>query len=69
LFPFVCFLVPGRLKSREEGYTSDFRESQNYLRREKNKSIIEATNEIMCDQNISMILQEEACITQYMFRT
>jgi hypothetical protein len=69
LFPFVCFLVPGRLTTKEDGYTSDFRGSQNYLRRRKNRSIIEATNAIMHDLNLSMILWAEACMTQYMFRT
>jgi hypothetical protein len=41
----------------------------NYLRKRKNRTIIEATNAIMHDQNLSMILWAEACMTQYMFRT
>jgi hypothetical protein len=66
LFPFVCSLVSGRLTTKEDGYTSDFRGSQNYLRRRKNKTIIKAINAIIHDQNLSMILWAEACMTQYM---
>jgi hypothetical protein len=32
-FLFVCCLVLGRLTTKEDGYTSEFRGSQNYLRR------------------------------------
>jgi hypothetical protein len=39
------------------------------LRKRKNRTIIEETNALMHDQNPSMILWEEACMTQYMFRT
>jgi hypothetical protein len=43
--------------------------SQNYLRKRENRTIIETTNAIMHDQNLSMIPWVEACMTQYMFRT
>ena len=63
MFLFVCFLVPDRLTTKEDGYTSDFRGSQNYLRRRKNKTIIEATKAMMLDQSLPMILWAEACMT------
>jgi hypothetical protein len=39
------------------------------LRKRKNRTIIETTNAITHNQNPSMILWVEACMTQYMFRT
>jgi hypothetical protein len=63
LFPFVCFLVPGRLTTKEDVYPLDFRGSQNYLRRRKNRTIIEATKAMMHDQSLPMILWVEECMT------
>jgi hypothetical protein len=63
LFPFVCFLIPGRLTTKENGYPSDFRGSQNYLIRRKSRTIIEATKAMMHDQSLPMILWAEACMT------
>ena len=37
------------------------------MRKRKNKTIIEAINEILHNHNPFMILWEEACMTQYMF--
>jgi hypothetical protein len=63
LFLFVCFLVQGRLTTTEDVYHSDFKGSQNYLRRRKNRLIIEATKAMIHDQSLPMILWEEACMT------
>jgi hypothetical protein len=35
LFPFICFLVPGRLTTKEDGYSSDFRRSHLTQRKSK----------------------------------
>jgi hypothetical protein len=63
LFPFVCFLVPGRLTTKEDVYPSDFRGSQNYLRRRKNRTIIEATKAMIHDRLPPKILWAEASMT------
>jgi hypothetical protein len=63
LFPFVCFVIPGRLTTKEDVYPSNFRGSQNYLRRRKNKTIIETTKEMIHDQSLPMIMWAEACMT------
>jgi hypothetical protein len=62
-----CFLVLDRLTRKEDVYPSEgvtrLRGSQNYLRKRKNKTIIEAINVIVHNQNASMILWAEACMT------
>jgi hypothetical protein len=63
LFHFVCFLVPGRLTTKEDVYPSYFIGSQNYLRKRKNITIIEATKAMMHDQSLPMTLWAEACMT------
>jgi hypothetical protein len=62
LLPFFCFLVPCRLTTKEDDYPSDFRGSQNYLRR-KNRAIIEAIKAMIHDQHLPMILWVEASMT------
>jgi hypothetical protein len=66
LFSLVCSLVSGRLTKKEDGYTSYFIGSPKYLIRRKNKTIIKEINATIHDQNISMILWAEACMTPYM---
>jgi hypothetical protein len=66
-FGSSCFLVPDRLRKKEDAYPSEG--VKNYLRKRKNRTIIETTNAIMLDQNLSRIPWTEACMTQYMFRT
>jgi hypothetical protein len=62
LFPFVCFLVLGRLTTKEDVYPFDFIGSQNYLRR-KNRTIIEATKATIHDHHLLMVLWAEASMT------
>jgi hypothetical protein len=63
LFPFFFFLVLGRLTTKEDVYPSDFRGSQNYLRKRKNRTIIEATKAMIHDQSLPMIMWADACMT------
>jgi hypothetical protein len=46
----------------KKGSCLSFRGSQKYLRKRKNITIIEATNAIMHDQNLSMILWTKSCM-------
>ena len=79
-FGSSCFLVPDRSRTKEDDYPSEgvtltqreshwLRGSQNYLRKRKNRTILETINTIMHDHNLSMISWAEECMTQYMFRT
>jgi hypothetical protein len=62
------FLVPDRLRTKEDVHPSEG--VKNYLKKKrKNRTIIETTNAIMHDHNLSIIQWAEACTTQYMFRT
>jgi hypothetical protein len=69
LFPFVCFLVPGRLTTKEDVYPSDFRGSHltqresKLFEKEEEQTIIEATKAMIHDHSLPMILWAEACMT------
>jgi hypothetical protein len=54
--------TPGRLKIEEDGYSSDFRGSQNYLKRRNNRTIIKEINAIIHEHNLSMIMWVEVCM-------
>ena len=67
MFWFLLFSCSRQVKNK--GRCLSFRGSQNYLRKRKNRTILETINAIMHDHNLSMISWAKACMMQYMFRT
>jgi hypothetical protein len=66
LFWFLLFSCSRQVKNK--GRCLSLRGSQNYLRKRKNRTILETINAMIHNHNISMISWLEACMTQYMFR-
>jgi hypothetical protein len=64
-FGSSCFLVPDRSRTKEDAYPSEgvtLTQRESKLFEKKNRTILETINEIMHDQNLSMISWEEACM-------